>query len=37
MTAFLIVSFLILVGPLAYLFGADSRNVNDRGSIITRN
>jgi hypothetical protein len=31
MGAFLILSFLVLIAPLSYFFGVDSRNVNDRG------
>jgi hypothetical protein len=31
MGAFLILAFLILIAPLAYFFGADSRTSADRG------
>lgn len=31
MGGLLILAFLMLIGPLSYLYGADSRNPNDRG------
>jgi hypothetical protein len=31
MGVFLIVTFLVLIGPLSYLYGADSRRQTDRG------
>ena len=31
MGALLILSFLVLIGPLSYFFGADSRLPTDRG------
>jgi hypothetical protein len=34
--AFLVVSFLVLVGPLSYFYGVDSRRLTDRGSIVSR-
>jgi len=33
MTAILLLVFLVAIGPLAVLFGADSRNPKDRRSI----
>ena len=33
MGAVLILAFLVLVGPLSYFFGADSRLSSDRGSV----
>jgi hypothetical protein len=33
MGAVLILTFLILIGPLSYFFGADSRRSTDRGSV----
>jgi hypothetical protein len=35
MGIFLIMMFLVLVGPLAYFFGADSRRSSDRGWVGT--
>ncbi len=31
MAAFLILAFIVLVGPLSYFFGVDSRQSSDRG------
>jgi hypothetical protein len=31
MTGLLVVAFLVLVGPLSYFFGVDSRRIDDRG------
>ncbi len=31
MGSLLVVSFIILVGPLSYFFGVDSRRLDDRG------
>jgi hypothetical protein len=33
MIAVLILAFLVLVGPLSYFFGVDSRRSTDRGSV----
>jgi hypothetical protein len=33
MGAFLIVAFLVLIGPLSYLYGVDSRRPSDRGWV----
>jgi len=33
MTGILVLLFLVAIGPLAVLFGVDSRNPNDRRSI----
>ena len=33
---FLVLAFLVLIGPLAYFFGADSRKTSDRGWIASR-
>jgi hypothetical protein len=33
MTGILVLVFLLAIGPLAVLFGADSRNPDDRRSI----
>ncbi len=33
MGAVLILAFLLLVGPLAYFFGVDSRRASDRGWV----
>jgi hypothetical protein len=33
MTGILVLVFLVAIGPLALLFGADSRNPEDRRSI----
>jgi hypothetical protein len=33
MGVFLVVTFLVLIGPLSYLYGADSRRYTDRGWI----
>jgi hypothetical protein len=33
MGAVLILAFLVLVGPLSYFFGVDSRRSTDRGSF----
>jgi len=33
MTGILVLVFLVAIGPLAVVFGADSRNSNDRRSI----
>jgi hypothetical protein len=33
MTSILVLVFLVAIGPLAVLFGADSQNPNDRRSI----
>ncbi len=32
----LILSFLVLLAPLSYFFGVDSRKPNDRGSFAAR-
>jgi hypothetical protein len=32
----LIVSFIVLVGPLSYFFGVDSRRLDDRGWLAQR-
>lgn len=31
MAAIVILTFLVLIGPLAYLYGVDSRHLTDRG------
>jgi hypothetical protein len=31
MTGLLVVAFLVLVGPLSYFYGVDSRRIDDRG------
>jgi hypothetical protein len=36
MGAFLVLTFLVLIAPLSYFFGVDSRLATDRGSAITR-
>jgi hypothetical protein len=36
MGAFLILSFVILIGPLAFFFGVDSRVWTDRGWVGAR-
>jgi hypothetical protein len=36
MGGFLILSFLVLIGPLAVLYGADSRVWTDRGWVGAR-
>jgi hypothetical protein len=36
MGAFLVLTFLVLIAPLTYLFGVDSRLSTDRGSTTTR-
>ena len=33
---FLVLAFLVLIGPLACFFGADSRKTSDRGWIASR-
>jgi hypothetical protein len=33
MGALLIVAFLVLIGPLSYLYGVDSRRPSDRGWV----
>jgi hypothetical protein len=33
MGAVLILTFLVLIGPLSYFFGVDSRRSADRGSV----
>ena len=33
MGAVLILAFLVLIGPLSYFFGVDSRLLTDRGSV----
>ena len=33
MGALLIVGFLVLIGPLSYLYGVDSRRPSDRGWV----
>ena len=33
MGAVLILAFIVLIGPLSYFFGADSRRFSDRGSV----
>lgn len=34
--AFLILAFIVLVAPLSYFYGADSRRVSDRGWVGSR-
>jgi hypothetical protein len=36
MAGIIVVAFLVLVGPLAYFYGADSRLLSDRGWFPTR-
>ena len=36
MGAFLVLTFLVLIAPLTYLFGVDSWLSTDRGSTTTR-
>ena len=36
MGALLVLSFIVVIAPLAYLFGVDSRLPNDRGWIAGR-
>lgn len=36
MGVFLMVAFLVLIGPLSYLYGADSRRQTDRGWVGER-
>ena len=36
MGAFLVLTFIVLIAPLSYFFGADSRLSADRGSATTR-
>jgi len=36
MGALLIIAIVLLTGPAAILFGADSRRYDDRGSLIRR-
>lgn len=36
MGVFLMVAFLVLIGPLSYLYGADSRRQTDRGWVGAR-
>jgi hypothetical protein len=31
MGAYIMLAFLVLIGPLSYFFGADSRRTSDRG------
>jgi hypothetical protein len=31
MGAFIVLAFLVLVGPLSYFYGVDSRHLDDRG------
>jgi hypothetical protein len=31
MATIVILTFLVLIGPLAYLYGVDSRRISDRG------
>ncbi len=33
MGAVLVLAFLVLIGPLSYFFGVDSRRVSDRGWV----
>jgi hypothetical protein len=33
MGAVLMLAFLVLIGPLSYFFGVDSRRVSDRGWV----
>jgi hypothetical protein len=33
MGAFIVLAFLILIGPLSYFFGVDSRRSSDRGWV----
>jgi hypothetical protein len=36
MGALLILAFIVLVAPLSYVFGADSRRASDRGWVGSR-
>ena len=36
MAAILVLAFLVLVGPLSYLYGVDSRLLSDRGWMAAR-
>ena len=36
MGALLLLAFVVLMGPLSYLYGVDSRLASDRGSIGAR-
>jgi hypothetical protein len=36
MGAVLVLAFLVLIGPLSYFFGVDSRRTTDRGWVATR-
>ncbi len=36
MAALLLLSFFVLIGPLSYFFGVDSRRLSDRGWFGTR-
>ncbi len=31
MAAFIVLAFLLVIGPLSYVYGADSRLLDDRG------
>ena len=33
MGAYVMTAFLVLIGPLAFFFGVDSRRTNDRGWV----
>jgi len=35
MGSLLVISFIVLVGPLSYFFGVDSRRPDDRGWLTT--
>jgi hypothetical protein len=35
MGAFIVLAFLVLIGPLAYRYGVDSRRLDDRGWFPT--
>jgi hypothetical protein len=35
MGAFLVLAFIVLIGPLSYAFGVDSRRLTDRGWVGT--
>jgi hypothetical protein len=36
MGAIVVLAFLVLIGPLAYLYGVDSRLLSDRGWVARR-
>lgn len=37
MTAIIVLAFIVLIGPLSYFYGVDSRLLSDRGSPGHRN